>query len=77
MGESVSNALYLTGGSEAFETAYFVGKFDKFFDCLNVANYKNGIRKWKPFQLPYFTADDSRLQVCYIMQVSFCDLQNI
>ena len=26
MSNSVLEALYLTGGSEAFETAYFVGK---------------------------------------------------
>ena len=64
MSQSVSQALYLTGGKEAFETAYFIGKIDNFFDCLNVINYTKGIHKRKPFQKPYFKADDSRLEVC-------------
>lgn len=37
MSETVSQALFLTGGKEAFETAYFIGKIDKLFDCLNVS----------------------------------------
>ena len=49
LSESVSQALYLTGGSEAFETAYFVGMIDKFFDCLNVVFYEQGRQKRVPF----------------------------
>ena len=63
MSQSVSQALYLTAGSQAFETAYFISKIDNFFDCLNVINYTKGIHNRKPFQKPYFKADDSRLQV--------------
>ena len=63
MSRSVSEALYLTGGSQAFETAYFIGKIDNFFDCLNVINYTKGIHKRKPFQKPYFKPNDGRLQV--------------
>ena len=39
MSDSVSKALLLTGGCEAFKTAVFIGKVDKFFDCLNVTSY--------------------------------------
>ena len=49
LSESVSQALYLTGGSEAFETAYFIQKMDKFFDCLNVRFYNQGKLSRKPF----------------------------
>ena len=63
LSESVSNALYLTGGSKAFETAYFVGKVDKLFDCLNVSFYNQGKLKWKPFQQPYRSPNDFRLKV--------------
>ena len=58
MSDSVSKALLLTGGSEAFETSMFIGKVGKFFDCLNVTNYRKGIKTRKPFQKPYFKKDD-------------------
>ena len=58
MSQSVSQALYLTAGSQAFETAYFISKIDNFFDCLNVINYTKGIHNRKLFQKPYFKADD-------------------
>lgn len=63
LSESVSQALYLTGGSEAFETAYFVGMMDKFFDCLNVTFYEQGRVRRKPFQQPYRSKYDFRLKV--------------
>jgi len=47
MSDSVSKALLLTVGSEAFETAVFIGKVDKFFDCLNVTSYTKGIKSRK------------------------------
>ena len=40
LSETVSKALVRTGGEEAAETAKFVSLVDKFFDCLNVNNYK-------------------------------------
>ena len=64
MNETVSKALLLTGGSEAFETSVFIGKVDQFFDALNVTNYTKGIKARKPFQKPYFNKDDPRLEVC-------------
>ena len=63
LSESISQALYLTGGSEAFETAYFIGMVDKFFDCLNVTFYDQGWLRWKPFQQPYQSKYDFRLKV--------------
>lgn len=63
----MSQALYLTGGSHAFETAYFIGKINNFFDCLNVPNYTTGIYNRKPFLMPYSEPDDWRLQVNIIV----------
>ena len=54
MSETVSKALLLTGGSEAFETSVFIGKVDQFFDALNVTNYTKGIKARKPFQKAIF-----------------------
>ena len=42
MSETVSKALLITGGSEAFKTSFFIGKVDKFFDALNVTSYTKG-----------------------------------
>ena len=64
MSERVSKAMLLTGGSKAFETSYFIGKVDKFFDSLNVTNYNSGRHSRKRYQMPYFKPDDFRLEVC-------------
>ena len=48
MSETVSQALYLTGGSAASETAMFISKIDKFFDCLNVSSPVKGKLTRKP-----------------------------
>ena len=63
MSETVSQALFLTGGKEAFETAYFIGKIDKLFDCLNVTSICELKKKRKVFQNPYRSANDFRLKV--------------
>ena len=44
MSESVSQALFLTGGKEAFETA---SKIDGLFDCLNVTSICEGKKEEK------------------------------
>ena len=36
LSDSVSKAFMLTGGSEAFETAMFIAKVDKIFDCYEI-----------------------------------------
>ena len=64
----MAEALYLTGGKAAFETAYFISKMDKFFDCLNVLHSlhcSQGKLKRKPFQNPYRSKDDFRLEVMH------------
>ena len=69
MSESVSKALLLTTGSEAFETSVFIRKVDQFFDALNVTSYTKGLKARKHFQKPYVSKDDSRLQVRIPMYV--------
>ena len=69
--ESVSKALMLTGGSPVEETAKFVDFIDKFFDCMNVHNYSHGFRLRKPFQVPYRSTKDKRLQVCYACMYTY------
>lgn len=64
MSSSVSKALLFSSKSEAFETAYFIDKVDKFFDCLNVSNFTQGKHGRKPYQEPYCNAADERLKVC-------------
>ena len=51
------------------ETARFLLMMDKFFDCVNVKNYTEGVRSRKPFQLPYRSAKDERLKVPLIAMV--------
>ena len=64
LSESVSKPLTLSGGDEAEETAHFILMMDKFFDCLNVRNFTHGIHAAKPFQKPYWSAEDEQLKVC-------------
>ena len=59
---SVAEAVHLTSGEEARETACFIEMFDKFFDCLNVNNFNSGKNKRKVFQDP-FRPNDFRLKV--------------
>lgn len=63
MSETVSKALLHVFGSKATATAEFISNVDKFFDCLNVSNYTNGIHKRKPAQNPYRSPNDERLSV--------------
>ena len=60
----MANALTMTGGEKAQETAKFVRMFDKFFDSLNVNSYNAGRLKRKVFKQPYRSAKDFRLRVC-------------
>ena len=69
MSQSVSSAIHLTCGPQAFETAYFIEKIDKFFDCFNVSSYTAGKRKRKPFQQPYRSANDFRLNVRMLLKL--------
>ena len=50
--------------SEFDETAYFCSMFDRFFDCLNTRDAKEGKKKRKPDLDPYRSIEDGRFQVC-------------
>ena len=63
LSESVSKALTLTGGDEVEETSRLILMMDKFFDCVNVHNFTHGLYARKPFQMPYWSAEDPRLKV--------------
>lgn len=63
LSESVGKALQLVGGPDAQETAAFVLMFEKFFDALNVGDFHSGKHYQKPFQSPYYSASDFRLNV--------------
>ena len=63
LSESVSKALTLTGGDEVEETSRLILMMDKFFDCVNVHNFTHGLHARKPFQMPYWSAEDPRLKV--------------
>ncbi len=60
LSESVCQALQTFGPSEASATATYCQMFDKFFDCLNVRNTTESIRKAKPFLKPYKSEHDER-----------------
>ena len=62
-GSSVYYTIKLTKPKEAMETAWFIEKMDKFFDCFNVSSFVAGKKNRKPFQQPYRGADDFRLTV--------------
>ena len=64
MSESVAKGLLQVVGSEAEGTAEMIMLVDKMFDCLNVTNCSEGIRKRKPSKDPYTHAGDWRLKVC-------------
>ena len=63
LSEQVAHALEQTGREDVIETVKFVRNMDKFFDCLNVTNFNDGIHHNKPFQEPYTSKDDIRLKV--------------
>ena len=37
--------------------------FDKFFDCMNVPNFRSGKKSRKSFRVPYSNAQDERRKV--------------
>ena len=63
MGSTVSNALFFTRRSEVFETAYFIEKVNKFFDCFYVSNFTQGKHTRKPYQEPHHDSNDVHIKV--------------
>ena len=72
LSETVAKGLRCIFKEEARETAVFVEKVDKFFDCLNVTNYSKSITSLKPFKMPYHCGDDFRMKVSCLMNVVIC-----
>ena len=72
MSETVYKALKATGGEAAQGTAHFVMMFDHFFDCLNVNSFIAGKINRKPFQDPYRSASDFRIEVCIRLRHELC-----
>ena len=62
LSETVSSVLSSFTGQEYKETANFCLKMDKFFDCTNVRNTKEHLRKGKPHLKPYEKIDDGRFE---------------
>ena len=56
-------AIRLCSGENAIETATFIEKMDKFFDCFNVSTFTAGKHQRKPFLAPYRSKTDFRLDV--------------
>jgi len=63
LSDSVSKALMLTDGSEAFETAMFIAKVDKFL----------AIERDLRAERPYFKKDDARPRYKHVL----CDYISI
>ena len=59
----MAKGLLQVVGVEAEGTAEMILFIDKMFDCLNVTNCSEGIRKRKLFKVPYTHAGDWRLKV--------------
>jgi hypothetical protein len=71
LSETVGKALELVGGEEAKETANFILRVDKFFDCLNVKSISEGCKKLKAFREPYRSGDDFRFRVPHLI-IKYC-----
>ena len=72
MSETVAKALHFTFGDSAEQTASFVEKIDKFFDCFNVSTFSQGKFSRKVFQLPYRRADDFCMKVENYISYTSC-----
>ena len=58
--ETVAKAIEITNGPEASEAVKFIKMFNKFFDCLNVDNFWEGIKKRNTFKELYRSEHDFR-----------------
>ena len=63
----MATAIRLCGGENAIETANFIEKMDKFFDCFNVSTFTAGKHQQrKQFLGPYRSKTDFRLTVSWL-----------
>ncbi len=63
LSKSVHDAFVFFGSPETKETEKFILMMDRFFDCLNVRNFKEWALKKKPDLKPYSSPDDPRFKV--------------
>ena len=56
-----------TGSSDYEETSKFCRMFDRFFDCLNTRDAREGKHKRKPDLDPYRSVEDKRFDVSFVM----------
>ena len=63
-------------GEDACETANFVEKMDRFFDCFNVSSFTAGKEKRKPFLAPYRSSNDFDSRLCIVFQCSCTFVSN-
>ena len=55
--------MVLQGKEDRSSTIKFLSYMDTFFDCLNVSNRFDGVRKRKGSLAPYTSMDDCRFKV--------------
>ena len=73
LSSTVANILKEYYPAETHGTSQLCENMDKFFDCLNVRNQLEGVKKRKPFLLPYRSVEDERfkwLEHCLLKYLS-------
>lgn len=63
LSSSVADALTFYDDANTTETRVFIRMMDSFFDCLNVKNDTEGIKKRKPMREAYTNFQDERFKV--------------
>ena len=63
MSKTVADLFEYYGDASTTETKRFVMTFDKFFDCLNVRDLHQWVKKLKPDLKPYRKVTDARFEV--------------
>ena len=67
MSKTVADLFEYFDDPSTTETKKFVLMFDRLFDCLNVRDLHQWVRKLKPDLKPYRNADDPRFKVNHIV----------
>lgn len=65
----MADALTFHDEDETTETRVFIRHMDNFFDCLNVRNHEEGVKKRKPWREAYFHSWDERFKVSIVSSV--------
>jgi len=63
LSKTVADLFEYYGDTSTTETKRFVMMFDKFFDCLNVRDLHQWVKKLKPDLKPYRKVTDARFEV--------------